>query len=134
MRILKEFTFEAAHQLPADKECTYGVCSRLHGHSYNIRVAVQGVMNADKWIMDFKELSAVVKRLIVDVCDHRFLNDLYPNEVTTAENLGLIWSKQLHNELATSYPGVDFHSMEVWETAKCCAVIEASDIANEQQS
>ena len=128
MHISKEFNFEAAHQLPPDKECTYGICSRLHGHSYRIRVAVQGLMNADKWIIDFKKLSDIVRREVIDVVDHQFLNEIYPGEVTTAENLGLIWAKKIQQALEQQHPGVDVHSLEVWETQKCCAVIEAQDI------
>lgn len=130
MKIMKEFQFEAAHQLPAEKECTYGICSRLHGHSYQIRVCIQGVINSDGWIMDFKELSQIVKQHVIDVCDHQFLNEIYPGEITTAENLGMIWARKIRDVLLSGYSGITLHSLEVWETAKCCAIVEESDIAS----
>ena len=40
MEIFKEFTFEAAHDLPNTPEGHK--CRRLHGHSFRIRLAVEG--------------------------------------------------------------------------------------------
>ncbi len=132
MRIIKEFRFEASHQLPPEKEDIYGVCSRLHGHSYRIRVAVQGKMNEDSWIMNLRELSNIVKAEIIDICDHQFLNEIYPEDITTAENLGLIWARKVQAVLVNKHPGINLHTLEVWETAKCGAIIELSDIQSEE--
>ena len=38
MQIRKQFAFEAAHVLPYHT----GKCSRLHGHSYRLEVALEG--------------------------------------------------------------------------------------------
>jgi 6-pyruvoyltetrahydropterin/6-carboxytetrahydropterin synthase len=37
MRVTKEFTFDAAHNLPN----YHGKCERLHGHTYRIQVTIE---------------------------------------------------------------------------------------------
>jgi 6-pyruvoyltetrahydropterin/6-carboxytetrahydropterin synthase len=81
MQISKDFGFEAAHILPRHP----GKCSRLHGHSYLIRVEVEGALHPkSQFVMDYGDLSDIV-RPIVDLWDHRFLNAFvrYPS----AENM-----------------------------------------------
>src|SRR3990167_725882 len=128
MRISKEFRFEAAHQLPADKECTYGVCERLHGHSYRIVIEVEGAVNQFGWILNFKDVGAIVNSIIIEPCDHRFLNDLFPNMPTTAENMALIWGARIHRQLKEKFLGCKLSKIEVWETAKCAAIANTEDV------
>ena len=40
MRLYKDFSFEAAHRLP--NVPTGHKCARLHGHSFQVRVSVDG--------------------------------------------------------------------------------------------
>lgn len=92
MRIYKEFTFEAAHRLPAvpaDHKC-----ARLHGHSFHVRVTVQGpVDEAMGWVADFADLKAAVKP-IVGQLDHRYLNEVEGLENPTSENVARwIWAR-----------------------------------------
>ena len=44
MEIFKEFTFEAAHRLP--NVPAGHKCARLHGHSFRVRVTVDGPVDA----------------------------------------------------------------------------------------
>jgi 6-pyruvoyltetrahydropterin/6-carboxytetrahydropterin synthase len=87
--ISKTYGFEAAHSLPhtpADHQC-----HRLHGHSYEVLVAVTGPL-VGEWVQDFSEISGVVKPVIASL-DHRNLNDILPCS-TTAENLAKwLWDK-----------------------------------------
>lgn len=74
--ITKLFTFEAAHQLPNHN----GKCARLHGHSYRIEVTVTGNListgSSEGMIIDFADISKIVKKEIVDQWDHQFLNEI----------------------------------------------------------
>ena len=82
--ITKTFRFEAAHSLPHLP--TRHQCHRLHGHSYEILVAVSGpLIPTGEWVQDYAEISAVVKPVVASL-DHQNLNDILPC-ATTAENL-----------------------------------------------
>ncbi|MCE5254065.1 MAG: 6-carboxytetrahydropterin synthase QueD [Actinomycetia bacterium] len=69
-------TFAAAHRLP-DHE---GKCRRLHGHTYGLEVTVEGTPQpagpAAGMVMDFAELRRCVRECVVDVLDHRLLNEV----------------------------------------------------------
>jgi 6-pyruvoyltetrahydropterin/6-carboxytetrahydropterin synthase len=128
MKLSTQFRIEAAHHYPKDQSEIYGACTRVHGHSYKIRLTIQGVLNDQGWIMDLGKLQEIVKNTIIDKCDHRLLNEVYPDEITTSENLGLIWSRAINAILTNSHPGVFFHSLEVWEMENTCATIEKEDL------
>lgn len=90
LSITKEFRFEAAHQLPYHN----GKCARLHGHSYRVQVTVTGEVTPDDagesdsgMVMDFYEISSVMKPVIDEILDHHSLNEILDNP--TAENLVL---------------------------------------------
>ena len=54
MRLYKDFSFEAAHRLPNVPEGHK--CARLHGHSFQVRVTIEGpVGEGTGWVMDFAE-------------------------------------------------------------------------------
>lgn len=70
-------------------------------------------------VVDFDNLSRVVRPLVVERLDHASLNDVLPNP--TAEHIALwIWS-----ELETALP--QLVEIVVWETATACAVVRAED-------
>ncbi len=69
MEIGKTFRFEASHVLPKHP----GKCSRLHGHSWVVRIYVKGeIDNYSGFVMDFADISAIMKPLI-DQLDHHHL-------------------------------------------------------------
>jgi 6-pyruvoyltetrahydropterin/6-carboxytetrahydropterin synthase len=92
MKIYKDFTFEAAHFLPAVPEGHK--CRRLHGHSYKIRLWVEGQPDTiTGWIMDFGDVKAAFKPFL-DLLDHNYLNDIDGLENPTSEQLSIwIWNK-----------------------------------------
>ena len=96
--ITKRFRFEAAHRLedwPHDHQC-----HRLHGHSYVLEVSVvvdPTKLKEDKRkpgaILDFAEVSTIVKHHIISKWDHQYLNDVLGMKNTTAEKLVVhIWN------------------------------------------
>ncbi len=92
MEIYKEFSIESAHRLPnlpADHKC-----SRLHGHSFHIRICVEGEVDPESgWVIDFAEIKAAYEPIFQQL-DHHYLNDIEGLENPTSENLAKwIWDQ-----------------------------------------
>jgi 6-pyruvoyltetrahydropterin/6-carboxytetrahydropterin synthase len=115
VRIRKQFAFEAAHVLPHHP----GKCSRLHGHSYRLDVAVDGPLQtsgpSQGMVEDFDHIAEVVGREIVEKLDHTSLNELLSNP--TSELI----AQWIFERLAPVLPGLA--EVVVWETATACAVV-----------
>lgn len=92
MDIFREFTFEAAHRLP--NAPPGHKCSRLHGHSFRVRVLVRGPVGAESgWVMDFADIARAFKPLRKRL-DHRYLNDIKGLDNPTSENIARwIWRR-----------------------------------------
>jgi 6-pyruvoyltetrahydropterin/6-carboxytetrahydropterin synthase len=92
MEIFKVFTIEAAHRLPFVPDGHK--CGRLHGHSFQIEVHVQGPIDPSfGWIIDFADIKGAFKT-IEDKIDHRYLNEVEGLENPTSENLARwVWLK-----------------------------------------
>jgi 6-pyruvoyltetrahydropterin/6-carboxytetrahydropterin synthase len=90
--LFKEFTFEAAHQLP--NLPPEHKCSRLHGHSFRVMVHVEGPVDEHLgWVMDFGDIKAAFKPLEQQL-DHYFLNDIEGLKNPTSEVLAKwIWDR-----------------------------------------
>ena len=82
MIIFKAFSFDAAHSLPKVPEGHK--CRRVHGHTYHLKVFIEGEPNERGWVMDFADLKAAVKP-VIDRLDHQYLNDIEGLENPTAE-------------------------------------------------
>lgn len=103
MLVSKEFTFDAAHFLTK----YHGKCENLHGHTYRLRVTVEGEIGEEGMVVDFLDLKKLVKEKILDKFDHRNLNDFFENP--TAELVAeFIW-KELKPEL-------NLYEVILWET------------------
>ncbi len=109
--ITKEFEFEAAHRLPWHK----GGCYNLHGHTYKLQVTIKGELNENGIIMDFGDLKKLVKKHIIDIYDHSYLNDFFENP--TAE---LMAEKIL--EILNSYEK-RIVGIRLWETTTSYAEV-----------
>ena len=92
--ISKIYTFDSAHMLD-DIECTinenlamFGKCNRLHGHTYTLTVGVTApVEPRTGMVLNYFELDNIVKPIVDGELDHRYLNDVFPDILTTAENM-----------------------------------------------
>jgi 6-pyruvoyltetrahydropterin/6-carboxytetrahydropterin synthase len=84
-RIEKVFQFEAAHRLP--KVPVDHKCSRMHGHSFQVTVVVEGEVDPELgWVVDFAALEEAWEPLHA-MLDHRCLNEVEDLENPTSENL-----------------------------------------------
>jgi len=75
MFVSKEFTFDSAHFLTK----YYGKCERLHGHTYKLRVTLEGKVQSHGLVIDFVVLKRMVKKHVLDKLDHQLLNDVIEN-------------------------------------------------------
>jgi 6-pyruvoyltetrahydropterin/6-carboxytetrahydropterin synthase len=99
IEMVKEFRFEAAHRLTAVREGHK--CARMHGHSFRIEIKLEGEVDPQKgWLIDFGDISSVVKPILRDHLDHKCLNDISGLENPTSEHL-CIW---LWNHIKPSLP------------------------------
>ncbi|MGH9080054.1 MAG: 6-carboxytetrahydropterin synthase QueD [Acidimicrobiales bacterium] len=97
MEIFKEFTFEAAHQLP--NVAPGHKCARLHGHSFQVSVHLSGPVDANGWVRDFQDISCSMAPLL-GVLDHYYLNEIDGLENPTSEVL----ARWLWERLSPSLP------------------------------
>lgn len=120
MVITKELRFEAAHTLPKHKnpDGTPGKCSRLHGHSYRLEVAVEGPINPETgMVIDFALLKKILTEEVHDLLDHRMINEVFialnwAGE-TTAENI----CRWVWHQVAKKLPeGIFMRRVRLWET------------------
>jgi 6-pyruvoyltetrahydropterin/6-carboxytetrahydropterin synthase len=92
MEIFKVFTIEAAHRLPYVP--VGHKCGRLHGHTFQIEVHVQGPLDPKLgWIIDFADIKAAFKP-IEERIDHHYLNEVEGLENPTSENVARwVWQQ-----------------------------------------
>ena len=91
--IFKEFTFEAAHHLAMNVTDGHRY-SRLHGHSFQVRIFFKGRADEKRnWVCDFEEIDRRITELRAEL-DHQYLNEIVGLEVPTLENISRwIWNR-----------------------------------------
>jgi len=109
MEIFREFTFDAAHHLnhlpPGHK------CARVHGHTYRLRVHLQGPIDAKLgWVTDFADIKAHTNA-VLEPLDHHLLNEVEGLNQPTTEHIAIwIWDR-----LKPRLPNLA--KLELWENA-----------------
>ena len=103
--------FEAAHRLhnpdqPEEwNQQVYGKCNNPHGHGHNytLEVSVDGEPDQRTgYLIDMKDLKAVIRQVVVDDVDHRHLNIEVPwlaGVIPTSENLARVFFDRIEPEL-----------------------------------
>ncbi len=116
MRVFKEFRFEAAHSLPhlpASHKC-----SRLHGHSYRVRLTYEGVPDVHRgFVIDYADITRAWGERCKPSLDHRNINDTLGDQ-STAERL----AKWIWRRMANIDHTCDLVEVEVRETATAGAI------------
>ncbi len=92
MQLRRTFQFEAAHRLPHVP--TGHKCARLHGHSFQVEIAVEGPVDPQMgWVMDYADIKAAFGPLHQRL-DHHYLNEIPGLENPTSERIAeWIWSE-----------------------------------------
>lgn len=110
------YEFIAGHFLP--KVPDGHKCKRPHGHNYEIEVIISGPIADNGFIIDFYDLDKIVKPLL-DLLDHRMLNDIEGLENPTAEYIAHWFRHRIANRLPIGY---NCDGVQVWETKNCWAL------------
>ncbi|MEK6883850.1 MAG: 6-carboxytetrahydropterin synthase [Nanoarchaeota archaeon] len=74
MKITKRFKWEMAHRLSFHK----GKCYYLHGHSWSMKVSVEGRLDKHGFVMDFGDLKNIFNEIVEKNLDHSIM--LYKND------------------------------------------------------
>ena len=92
VRLIKSFTFEAAHWLPTFPEGHK--CRRMHGHSFKVDIVVAGALDPAKgYLVDYGDIKAVTSP-IESQLDHYCLNEIKGLENPTSEMIAKwIWDR-----------------------------------------
>jgi len=109
MLVVKRTSFDAAHFLPKYE----GKCKNMHGHRWTVELGVEGPVNP--WtgmVVDFTELKYFLKVKVVEVFDHKVVNDVVENP--TAENIVAYIGEAWENWLRKGYQ--ELALVRVWET------------------
>ncbi len=135
MNISKEFNWDMSHRLPFHD----GHCKNIHGHTYKLRVEIEGIMDKNGMVMDYyvleKIVSQTIKKLdhsfIVDKNDNIMLDFLKENNFkhyliensTTAENI-VIHLSNIFIPLFKRYKNLTSLKVRLYETANVFAEVE----------
>lgn len=149
MKITRRLEFDAGHRIPDHTS----QCRHLHGHRYALEITLAGeVIEAagkpyNGMVMDFAEVKAIARRLVVDLWDHAFLvhaadtqlveflrslpdhKTVVLERVPTAENLARIAFEILAPAYRDVYGNhLRLERVRVYETPNCWADFSASDL------
>jgi 6-pyruvoyltetrahydropterin/6-carboxytetrahydropterin synthase len=104
--VSRKAQFNAAHRLfnPnwsfEKNDEVFGKCNNpnYHGHNYELVVSVKGTIDPETgYVIDMKDLKALIKEHVEDVFDHRNLNldtEEFKELNPTAENIAVvIWTR-----------------------------------------
>ena len=121
--IYKEFRFEAAHRLPHHQ----GKCSRLHGHSWVVRIYIKGNQmqqegSSKGMILDFGEIKDYMNPLLDKYLDHYYLNETLGLDNPTSEAV----ARWIYEKLEIlGLPGLD--GVEIRETCTSGCLYRKND-------
>ena len=108
--------FSAAHSL-RDYE---GECARVHGHNWQVRVAVRAEEpGANGIAIDFRDLKRLTNEVLARL-DHTYINEVEPfDEMNpTSENIARWLCEELQSKLSAS--GVKLARIDVQENENSC--------------
>ncbi len=123
--LTRKAEFSAAHYYWNDSfsaeenERVFGKCANRngHGHNYTLEVTVAGEIDpVTGFVVDLKELKAILEREVVGVYDHRHLNLEIPEFKTvipTTENIAVAVWRRLEGKI----PHAKLHRVRVYEMA-----------------
>jgi|UniRef100_UPI003F49AA01 6-pyruvoyltetrahydropterin/6-carboxytetrahydropterin synthase len=108
-RIVKRFSFDAAHQLSSDADDPHALkpghkCTRLHGHTYQVEVVVEAAaLTGPGFVTEFGALAPFGDYLSENL-DHRFLNEVLP-VAPTSENVAVHLARWFAKHVQPAIPG-----------------------------
>jgi len=119
--VVRKYHFESAHWLP--KVHDEHRCKRMHGHNYEMEVAIEGKVAENGFILDFWDLDAIVQP-IVNMIDHRTLNDIEGLENPTAELIACWFLEKVAKEFDQHSASLAVAYVKIFETKDCWAMAQ----------
>lgn len=118
MIVARKVSFDAAHSLPY----YLGKCANLHGHRWTVELAVEGEIAGDTgMVVDFSKIDQWMQENIMEVFDHRLMNEKLGNP--TAETLALYLVAVFASNYYTISADIKLAWIKVWETPKSMVMI-----------
>lgn len=121
VRVTRAKAFEAAH---AYAGASFGAARRVHGHNYVLAATIEGGVDpATHFLVDFRELDAVLKEVIGPL-DHRRLDREYRGlrgREPCAEALAVALCTELRPAVERAIPAVRLASVRLTETDRLWA-------------
>jgi 6-pyruvoyltetrahydropterin/6-carboxytetrahydropterin synthase len=125
--ISKQFTFEAAHQLPHHD----GKCKRLHGHSW-IGIAylqsdrLQEIGSNRGMVQDFGDVKTILTPFVNEYLDHHYLNETTGLENPTCEEL----ARWIYDKLKPQLPMLSGIEVKETCTSSCLYTLQPNHEIN----
>lgn len=122
--------FNAAHKLfnpswsKEKNEEMFGPCANenWHGHNYELFVTIKGeVEEGTGYVVDLKELSAVIKKNVIAKVDHKNLNmdvSFMKGKLASTENFAMAIWNELKGPIEALNPNAALHSIKLYETER----------------
>ncbi len=123
--LTRKIEFSASHYYwnpeftPEENRRVFGKCANRHGHGHNyvLEVTVAGEPDpVTGMVLDLKELKQILEREVMEVFDHKFINQEVPQldgQIPTSENIArIIWAL-----LEGKVPGGRLHHIRLYETS-----------------
>lgn len=129
--VTRKAHFNAAHRLHNPNKSEdwnkeqFGKCNNpnWHGHNYIIEVTVCGDPDPETgYLIDLGKLKSIIKKKILDPCDHKNLNIEVPfleGVIPTSENLVKLFYEQLEEEVNNNTgDNSRLYSVKLYETER----------------
>jgi 6-pyruvoyltetrahydropterin/6-carboxytetrahydropterin synthase len=122
--LTRKAEFSAAHYYhnpeftAEENQRIFGKCNNPHGHGHNytLEVTVKGEVDPRSgFVVDLKKLKDLMNREVIDVLDHRFLNQEvaeFKELIPTTENLAISIWRRLQAKLTLAR----LHRVRLYET------------------
>ena len=93
MKIYRTYNMHSARFIPTLPDTH--PCSKMHGHTFKIIIELDGPIDISTgFIMDFYDIDSIVNKNIINVLDHKILNEIDGLNNPSSEHLSIwIWNK-----------------------------------------
>lgn len=129
--VTRKSHFNASHRLHNPNKSdewnrkTFGKCNNpnWHGHNYIIEVTVAGEPDAETgYVIDLGDLKQIIKKKILDPCDHKNLNLEVPfleGIIPSSENLVKAFFNELEEDVNRAAANSSYlYSVKLFETER----------------
>jgi len=113
--------FAGAHQLTMVGQ----KCENLHGHNWKVEVCVTGdKLNSAGVLVDFGDIKKMVRKVVEDELDHKFLNelDMFKDQQPTSERIAVYIAQRVQSLIAQDLDeNIRVSKVMAWESDDSCA-------------